>query len=392
MDKKKIIIISSSAAVALIIIAIICVIIFGKDDNTSEDDDTTSKVTEVTSTESDAETTSVQETESSSEVETTTEEITTEEITTQETTTVDPFTIEPSGKYTDKQELIDGAFTFYLRTYENGAKEYVVYVSIVNKYYRVAEVGVVPESVLHDIGAILQENYEKQEQQAQQQQQQQTSKPQQQTTEKKPTQAEIDQEIYKWIKSKYGDKFVYNEQLYVYDSSEKVYYRYDIINGHKMTSATTSQKVKTYDNKLEFSIDQIGYILGCPSAPEVWTVGWGQGNSLYDENLKEVSYKKNTEKYIKKAGCEEQISSWCNWEFMTTEGIPVSIKDDGYIYVSVIYPNSEDAIYEKFTIEEYYNFLNKYADKYYIKIQEGKKGFENNMQDYIAKWVVIKEN
>ena len=94
--------------------------------------------------------------------------------------TVDPFTIEPSGKYTEKQELVDGAFTFYLRTYENGAKEYVVYVSIVNKYYRVAEVGVVPESVLLDVSAILQENYEKQEQQAQQQQQ--SSKPQQQQT------------------------------------------------------------------------------------------------------------------------------------------------------------------------------------------------------------------
>lgn len=107
--------------------------------------------------------------------------------------TVDPFTIEPSGKYTDKQELVDGAFTFYLRTYENGAKEYVVYVSIVNKYYRVAEVGVVPESVLLDISTILQENYEKQEQQAQQQAQQQ----QQQTT-SKPASSNKEEETTEW--------------------------------------------------------------------------------------------------------------------------------------------------------------------------------------------------
>ena len=200
MDKKKIILISSIALI--LTIAIICVVIFGKDKSSSKsNNETTSKVTEVTSTETDTETNSEKETESTTEVESTTEEITTEEPTTVEQPTekpvekptVDPFTIEPSGKYAEKQELVDGAFTFYLRTYENGAKEHVVYVSIVNKYYKVAEVGVVPENVLLDISTILQENYEKQEQQAQQQQQ--TSKPQQQQqTTSKPASSNKEEE------------------------------------------------------------------------------------------------------------------------------------------------------------------------------------------------------
>ena len=76
---------------------------------------------------------------------------------TQETT--DPFKIETSGSHTDKKLQGDDTFTYYLRTFENGAQRYMLHVhsSIVNKYYTIEKVGVIPDSVSKDIERIANE-------------------------------------------------------------------------------------------------------------------------------------------------------------------------------------------------------------------------------------------
>lgn len=79
--------------------------------------------------------------------------------------TIDPFMIDPEGSYTDSKVKVNGMFTYYLRTFENGAKRNVVhayYVGVIDKYYYVKEAGVLPQNVSNDVAAIFDAYYENQ--------------------------------------------------------------------------------------------------------------------------------------------------------------------------------------------------------------------------------------
>ena len=142
-----------------------------KNENTTEPEQPTTTVADI-------------ETDSNTESTTTEQESTIEEPTTEPSTesssdkpseqptekptqapTIDPFMIDPEGSYTDSKVKVNGMFTYYLRTFENGAKRNVVhayYVGVIDKYYYVKEAGVLPQNVSNDVAAIFDAYYENQ--------------------------------------------------------------------------------------------------------------------------------------------------------------------------------------------------------------------------------------
>ena len=139
-------------------------------------------------------------------------------------------------------------------------------------------------------------------------------------------------------------------------------------------------------------MEYVGSILGCPGNYNgLWGVmGLGGADSLYDENYNYVTYEENTEKYLKKAGCEETNYWLSNWEFMTTEGIPVTVRENGYIKVDVKYNDAEEKVTEYFTIEEYIAFISEYENRFYIGKETEAFSFNGGeYTSYTNRWVVI---
>ena len=75
---------------------------------------------------------------------------------------------------------------------------------------------------------------------------------------------------------------------------------------------------------------------------------------------------------------------------MTTEGIPVTVRGNGYIKVDVKYNDAEEKVTEYFTIEEYMAFISEYENRFYIGKET--KAFSFNGGEYTSytnRWVVI---
>ena len=84
---------------------------------------------------------------------------------TEKPTTVNPFLLEPSGSYTDKKVSTQGLYTFYLRTYENGAQRNMVHAyhaGIIDKYYTIRDAELIPQSVAIDVANTFNDYYAQQ--------------------------------------------------------------------------------------------------------------------------------------------------------------------------------------------------------------------------------------
>ena len=403
MNKKKIILISSIALI--IIIAIICTVVSCKDKNTSKDNnETTSKVTEVTSTDIETEaetntetqsesssevesiteetTTAETETQSSSEMESTIEEITTtkteppsssevesttEKTTTAEKATVDPFTFSSSGKYTQEQQLVDDIFTFYLRTYENGVKEYVVHAYLeyyenndvmIDKYYRVADVGEVPQIIRDDVANTLMKYYDNQNQE-------------QQTTEKEEEYVKPEISELEWLKEKYGNKIIFEYRGdYIFNEVTNSYIcvKLDGIY-HVMTSETTSEEIEVYTVE---EIDTVnfahcyGYLTGHWESSLASNIikSW---EGFYSKDLTELDTLGSYNMELLKPIIQKEIDNG----YLTIHGLPISIDSKLYIYMEMYNSDGSKVEDSSFTIEEYYNFVNNkkwtIGERTYIK-------------------------
>lgn len=380
-DKKKKIIVISAIILAVVIIAIICLVVFTGGDNNNNTDNTTSNNT-IASTEETS--TTEPETESLSDKETTTEQETTSEV---ETTTEEETTKKQSSK---DYEIIWSNPYFYTKKFSDGSEKYYFTYREYLEFFgmETTAIGVVPPDEIpyldyepdYYINGETGDPYAETEKET--------------TTQKHTEPATTPPEsILDWIKSNYGERFTYDNRTYFYNKELNKFYCCDeVTTAHKMTSATTSEIVTVYKDLGECSVEYVGSILGCPGNYNgLWGVmGLGGADSLYDENYNYVTYEENTEKYLKKAGCEETNYWLSNWEFMTTEGIPVTVRGNGYIKVDVKYNDAEEKVTEYFTIEEYMAFISEYENRFYIGKET--KSFSFNGGEYTSytnRWVVI---
>lgn len=378
MNKKKIILISSVALV-LILITIICVVIFGKDKNTSKDNnETTSKVTEVTSTEADTETNSETETESSSEVESTTQETTTEESTTVEQPSTEAPTekpvekptetpttsktekptlsleeaakLTPSGSYTEYKfqlgpeygDALNG-YVIVRKTYENGAvRDYLIVDG--EECELDSPIGVVPDDYVPNSSNSVGVHTG------------------QQQTQSQKSDEEITKEREEWLKENFGDKFTCNGMEFVYNKTyEKFCTTRKTSYLHLITSTTTS--TIGYNYQIEyypFLADYLGYT-GTDNRPAYYnnTKTFDYPRTL--ETGSTVTDVESTNKaFLKQLGWEEPIpvgDEICGWDYISTDGVPITVERDGYLYIYIKYSADETYSEYSFTIEEYNEFI-----------------------------------
>lgn len=223
-------------------------------------------------------------------------------------------------------------------------------------------------------------------------------------TAQKPTELEV----LEWIKANYGNSFkhtyadrwimdkngvltpVIKEGTFGYDPEINLFLACDSVKVHKMVGARKSEIKEVYSVDRVASIETIGAMLGYPG------LTYNEGDlkvdfewsfKLYSKHFRAVSYKKNTEKYFRKTARETSDNPRDNWTFITKEGLPVKIEHDGYIRMDVRYPDETESKYESFTIEEYYDFCDKYSDRCYVTTREHYMFFEEN--DYLIKTVII---
>lgn len=390
-DKKKKIIVISAIILAIVIIAIVCLVVFtggDKKDNNADKttvNNTNASIEETSTTEA--------ESESISDKETTTQEVEIESTTEPQTETQTQTEQETTKKQSSKKYTISWSNPyFYTKKFSDGSeKYYFTYREYLELFgMETTAIGVVPPDEIpyldyepdYYINGETGDPYAETEKE---------------TTTQKPTESPTvsTETIYSWIKSNYGDTFTYDNKTYFYNKELNKFYCCDeVTTAHKMTSATTSEIVTVYKDLGQCSVEYVGSILGCPGNYNgLWGVmSLGGADSLYDENFNYVTYEENTEKYIKKAGCEETNYWLSNWEFMTTEGIPVTVRENGYIRVDVKYANSTEKVTEYFTIEEYNAFISKYVNRFSIGSKSFAFAFDGGeYTSYTDRWVVINE-
>ncbi|MBQ2982110.1 MAG: hypothetical protein IJD58_08350 [Lachnospiraceae bacterium] len=336
------------------------------------------------------------ESETTTELETTTEQPITEEQTTEESTTVDPLTLAVEGSYTDK--VANYELCTYIRTYENGAIRYVFISPLDGTFYEIDDPNVVPQWVVDDL-------LEKIEEDEMEVIKQTTTAPKVPTEEERIANLkEWDKERYdctpneeihklkiQWLRDNYGDKFTCNGMEFTYDSSYADYIAIEKKNDvHLMTSKTTSIIGYDYYKRRYYRVaEYLGY--------------YGTDHILYnnteafeyahwiesgvDEGTTAPNAEAINEGYVKELGWTEDIKvsgEYHFWDFISTEEVPVSIYEDGYLTINIKYPTDTKYNKYKFTIEEYNEFVA--IHKWIVSSDTSYSGFgsASSVEDAIA--------
>ncbi len=331
------------------------------------------------------------ESETTTELVTTTVQPITEEVTTEEPTTAkveietidpnaDPFTAVVVGSYTDE----DYEYYVKIRTYENGAKRYVYHIDSENKDYEFSKIEEMPEEVALDMyekmiadGSIISMGVTS------------TNEP---TTAHKEEYVKPEISELEWLKEKYGNKITTGAGEYIFNEATNSYIRLELERvQHIMTSETTSEEIDVYMVEEINTVNwahRDGYLTGYVDFSVSNIIQYWEG--YYNEDLTklDIDYSAIRNKNIELL--KPIIKKETYGGYLTIHGLPISIEYNSYIYIQMYNSDGSEVDYWDcfFTIEEYYEFAN--SSNWTTEERTYIKEFINGSKEVTETYVILK--
>ena len=362
-NKKKIIIISSIVASVVIIGLISWLVVTAIDKGKEFIDEVSDSMNNITENIPSLELDITLESETTTELEITTEEPTTEEPTTEEPTTEEPTTEEPTTEEPTTEEPTTEETTIKEPT--TTAPKVPTEEDKLNNLLKMDK-GSYKDGYYHEGNSIIFVNRRKDDL--------------------------VMQAKNKWIKDNYGTSFIHNGIEFCWDETNQSYYwinKYGSI--HYMTSTSTSTKGQYYKNFYSYRIaDYLGFY---GTDFELYHSEDALNDAIYPENMiteekmtVDNMYENNTS-YLKQLGWSEDVEvsgEYHFWDFISTEEVPVGLSEDGYITINIKYPTDTKYKKYKFTIEEYNQFV--VTHKWIVSSDTSYSGFgsASSVEDAIA--------